>query len=154
MMNYLLVMMLILELHSCDGFVGIGSTLAHRVSKLNAKTESQTLGLLTFDLDDTLYPIGPVEQDANDAFVKAMGTYGFKGLERDDIVRAAKQIREEIGKEDPAAAAILTHTEVRELAIRQKMEEITMIEKLQACADDWATPVESLSALVVQNAKK
>ena len=30
-----------------------------------AKKESQTLGLLTFDLDDTLYPIAPVVAEAN-----------------------------------------------------------------------------------------
>ena len=30
-----------------------------------AKTETKELGLLTFDLDDTLYPIAPIVEDAN-----------------------------------------------------------------------------------------
>ena len=55
---------------------------------------------------------------------------------------------------DPKAAAALTHLEVRELAIRREMEKATLKKKLKDCADDWATPVESLSSLVVANAKK
>ena len=37
-----------------------------------AKTETKELGLLTFDLDDTLYPIAPIVEDAN-------GTFSFFG---------------------------------------------------------------------------
>ena len=33
-----------------------------------AKTETKELGLLTFDLDDTLYPIAPIVEDANGTF--------------------------------------------------------------------------------------
>ena len=120
----------------------------------NKKSETQTLGLITFDLDDTLYPIQKVEEAANEAFVKAMERYGFKGLKRDDIVSAAKEIRNEMNIKDPKKAAALTHLEVRELAIRREMEKATLKQKLQDCADDWATPVESLSSLVVANAKK
>lgn len=112
------------------------------------------LGLLTFDLDDTLYPIQKVEQAANEAFVRAMARFGFDGLQPDDIVRAAKEIRAEMNRQDPAAAAALTHVQVRERAIRREMERVTTQRKLQSCADDWATPIESLSPLVVTNAKK
>lgn len=123
-------------------------------SSNNNKEETQTLGLLTFDLDDTLYPIAPVEAAANEALVKSMEQYGFEGLEPDDIVKACKAIRDEMGKQDPQKAAALTYAEVRELAIRQEMEKVVTKNKLIACADDWATPVESLSSLVVANAKK
>ena len=116
--------------------------------------ETQTLGLLTFDLDDTLYPISKVEEDANEAFVKAMAQYGFEGLQRDDIVQTAMEIRKEMSLEDPQKAAVLTHNQVRELAIRREMEKATTQKKLLACAEDWATAVDSLSNLVVENAKK
>ena len=68
-----------------EGFVVLQSTATRQVervvtsSSLRASTaptttqeEKQTLGLITFDLDDTLYPIEKVEQAANQAFVKAM----------------------------------------------------------------------------------
>jgi hypothetical protein len=118
------------------------------------RKETQILGLLTFDLDDTLYPIAKVEAEANEAFVLAMARYGFSGLQRDDIVRAAKEIREEIGREDPKKAAVLTHTEVRELAIRREMEKATVQKKLVALAEDEATTVEKLSPVVLNSAKK
>lgn len=125
-----------------------------RTVVMRRASERQTLGLLTFDLDDTLYPIDTVEQAANEAFVTAMTKFGYAGTAPDDIVQAAKDIRAETNLRDPKTAAALTHGQVRELAIRREMERITVQRKLQSCADDWATPVESLSPLVVANAKK
>lgn len=116
--------------------------------------EPQTLGLLTFDLDDCLYPIAVVEEEANQAFVKAMATYGFENLKPNDIVETAQKIRDEMNESDPGAAAALTHSELRLLAIRREMEKCTVDRKLQACADDWATTVDALSPLVKENAKK
>ena len=86
--------------------------------------------------------------------MKAMASYGFEGLERDQIIRTAKQIREEIGAEDPQAAATLTHREVRQKAIRREMEKVLEQRKIQACADDWETSVEDLAEVVVKSAKK
>ena len=99
----------------------------------------------------TKYPIAPVEAEANEAFVKAMEHYGFYGLERNDIVQTAKEIREELG---PEKAAILTYREVRELAIRREMEKATVKQKLKALADDEATAVDSLADIVVENVEK
>jgi len=118
------------------------------------KTKPKTLGLLTFDLDDTLYPITPVIDEANAAFARAMGRFGYEGLTPMDIVQTAKLMREEIAEEDPKAAAILTHTEIRELAIRREMENIMLAQKLKETADDWATPVSALADVVVAHAKK
>jgi len=112
------------------------------------------LGLLTFDLDDTLFPIAPVVEDANSAFVKAMERFGFPGLSAFDIVETGKQVREEIAVTDPEKAAALTHTEVRELAIRREMEKAILARKLQETADDWATPVESLTNIVRKHAEQ
>ena len=38
------------------------------------RSKPRTLGLLTFDLDDSLYPVGPVLADANDVFVETIAT--------------------------------------------------------------------------------
>jgi len=129
--------------------------LLHSTKSPPAK-ETQTLGLLTFDLDDTLYPIAKVEEEANQAFVKAMAKYGFdtENLKAGDIVASAQQIRDETSAVDPDAAAAMTHSELRLAAIRREMEKATVARKLQACADDWATPVDSLSTLVVENSRK
>lgn len=47
-----------------------------------------------------------------------------------------------------------THTEIREMAIRREMEKIILAQKLQQCADDWATPVEDLSPIVRKPAEQ
>jgi len=113
----------------------------------------QELGLLTFDLDDTLYPIGPCVEAANAAFVTAMEKYGFPGLDAFDIVETGKLVREEMAKSDPKDASALTHTQIREMAIRREMEKIIIKRKLQATADDWATQVDSLSPIVKKHAE-
>jgi len=109
---------------------------------------------LTFDLDDTLYPIAQIVEDANDAFVKAMERYGFEGVDAFDIVKTGKEVREELSAIDPEKAAGLTHTEKREMAIRREMERIILDRKLQQCAEDWATPVEDLSPIVRKPAEQ
>lgn len=141
--------------------------LSRVVSPLRASTSSsetkassttapktKTLGLLTFDLDDTLYPIDTVIQEANTAFARAMNNYGFAGIQPQDIVETSKKIREEMSAENPEAAAALSHTEIRVLAIRREMENVIFHKKLKDTADDWATPVSSLSPVVVSHAKK
>lgn len=130
------------------------ATDVEKTSETTTKTTTKTLGLLTFDLDDTLYPITPVIDEANAAFARAMERFGYEGLTPMDIVQTAKLIREEIAEDDPKAAAILTHTEIRELAIRREMENIMLSKKLKETADDWATPVSALADVVVAHAKK
>jgi FMN phosphatase YigB (HAD superfamily) len=114
----------------------------------------RSLGLLTFDLDDTLYPIAPVIDEANAAFARAMNRFGFDKIQPQDIVVACQQIRQIMSERDPAYAASLSHTEIRELAIRKEMEDVIFQRKLQATADDWATAVSSLSPVVVSHARK
>lgn len=114
------------------------------------KTKTKTLGLLTFDLDDSLYPIMPVIQDANSVFVRAMANYGYN-LEPDAIVESATRIREEAG---PAMGSAMTHTAVRLLAIRREMEKKMVENKLRECAEDWATEVSSLTGPMRRSAEK
>ena len=46
-----------------------------------------------------------------------------------------------------------THTEIRELAIRREMKKMILARKLKETADDWATPVESLTSIVKKHAE-
>jgi hypothetical protein len=119
----------------------------------NAKS-TKRLGLLTFDLDDTLYPLAPVIEEANQAFSKAMAKYGFPGILPQDINDMSMEIRQEMAKTDPEGSAVLTHTELRKLAIRKAMEQVMLKRKLQECAEDWATNVDSLGPAVVGSAKR
>mmetsp|Transcript_4925 Transcript_4925/g.7122 ORF Transcript_4925/g.7122 Transcript_4925/m.7122 type:complete len:406 (-) Transcript_4925:282-1499(-) len=133
---------------------GVADTATDTPIPNTKKAKVTSLGLLTFDLDDTLYPIAEVIDAANTAFVTTMEKFGYSGLTPTDIVETGKLIREEIAAEDPQAAAVLTHTEIRELAIRREMENIMLDKKLKETADDWATPVSNLADVVVAHAKK
>ena len=115
--------------------------------------KTKKLTLLTFDLDDTLYPISTILDEANMAFARIMKNYGFDDIEPAQIVNTGRIIRERMAETDPEKSACLSHTETRRLAIREEMEKLVYQRKLEACADDWATQVTSLSPLVVQNAK-
>jgi len=137
----------LLKSTSEDATTKTPATNSNRVTKAN-------VCLLTFDLDDTLYPIAPVLDEANAAFSRAVKKFGYDQVQPGDIVQMAKTIREELAGKDPQAAAALTFTESRKLAIRRVMENITFERKLEAVADDWATPVADLSPIVVQNARK
>ncbi|CAB9500751.1 expressed unknown protein [Seminavis robusta] len=144
---------------SCHAFVTPTSSsrvVVETTSRLWASTPEQgnkrPLVLLTFDLDDTLYPIASVINEANDAFVKAMKQYGFGAdIQPTDIDDTTKQVRSEL---PPEEAAALSHTEARELAIRRRMEKVLLNRKLQETAEDWVTSVEDLSPVVVENAKQ
>jgi len=116
-------------------------------------TKTKKLGLLTFDLDDTLYPVAPVISEANEAFAKAMQNFGFEGIKPGDIEDTGRQLREELAIENPKKAAALSHTEIRMMAIRKQMETVIFLRSLERIAEDEATSVSSLSPIIVNNAK-
>ena len=130
------------------------STSASTSTLASKPLKKTTLGLLTFDLDDTIYPLAPVIQEANAAFAKAMERYGFPNIQSNDITKRSVQIRNEIAETDPQQAAALSHTEIRKLAIRKEMELVMFHRKMNECANDWATNVESLGPAVVTSARK
>ena len=113
-----------------------------------------SLGLLTFDLDDTIYPLAPVIQEANAAFARAMERYGFPNIQPNDITLRSVEMRKAMAATDPERAATLSHTEIRKLAIRKEMELVMFERKLKECAVDWATNVESLGPAVVASARQ
>lgn len=114
-------------------------------------TNQKTVGLITFDLDDTLFPIGVVIDEANKAFARAMERFGYEGIKPSEITEVGKIIREEL---PPIEAAALSHTEIRSLAIRRVMEEITFQRKLVEIAEDFSTDVENLNKIIVQSAQR
>ena len=89
--------------------------------------------------------------DQNNAFVGAMQRFGYDGIKPNDIDKTGKTIREEMAQTDPEAAAILTHTEIRMLAIRRQMESICLLRSLDDVAKDWATTVSDLTPIIVEN---
>eukprot|EP00569_Conticribra_weissflogii_P007064 CAMPEP_0171341528 /NCGR_PEP_ID=MMETSP0878-20121228/10571_1 /TAXON_ID=67004 /ORGANISM="Thalassiosira weissflogii, Strain CCMP1336" /LENGTH=415 /DNA_ID=CAMNT_0011843807 /DNA_START=147 /DNA_END=1394 /DNA_ORIENTATION=+ len=124
------------------------STVGDSTEKKPPKTRK--LGLITFDLDDSLYPISPVLFDANKVFSRAMSNYGYD-IDPQDIVEMGKKIRQEAG---PIAGTAMSHTEVRLKAIRREMEEKMFEKKLKECAEDWATEVESVTLPIRKSAEK
>ncbi|KAL3782377.1 hypothetical protein ACHAW5_001118 [Stephanodiscus triporus] len=115
----------------------------HRHLTLTASKEGRTLGLLTFDLNDLLYPIVPVLRSANGVFFRAMANYGYN-LEPDEIVKTTTRIRAEAG---PAAGSAMSHTAVCLITIRREMERKMVEKKLRECAKNWATEVSETGSV-------
>jgi ABC-type proline/glycine betaine transport system substrate-binding protein len=101
-----------------------------------------------------MYPLAKVIDEANAAFAAAMAKFGFEGIKPEDINKRSIKLREEMAQTDPEAAAVLTHTEIRHMAIRKEMEQVMLQRKLEETAEDWATNVESLGPAVVIGARK
>lgn len=144
------------------------STEDNETKTATATKKKKKLGLLTFDLDDTLYPIAPVLDEANTAFSSAMSNFGYVGIQPSDIVAAGKQIRADVAHDrsttavaatsensaDPLKPTTVNHKEIRMAAIRKEMEEFILKTKLKQTAADWATDVEDLTAPVRKSAEK
>jgi len=79
-------------------------------SKLNAN-------LITFDLDDTIFPVGPVVADANKALFRHMKELGCDTTQ-DEYLKTTKAIRTELSKENK----VITYTELRKRAIRTELK--------------------------------
>ena len=137
----------------------------------STKTKKKKLGLITFDLDDTLYPIAPVLDEANTAFSTAMSNFGYVDIQPSDIVEAGKQIRSQITTDDdddekknnastsattadPLKPSTVNHKEIRLAAIRREMEQFILKMKLRQTAEDWATDIDDLTAPVRKSAEK
>jgi hypothetical protein len=125
--------------------------------------KKKKLGLITFDLDDTLYPIAPVLDEANRAFSTAMSNFGYVDIQPSDIVEAGKQIRAQVTEDvssgsadsaDPLKPSTVNHKEIRLAAIRREMEQFILKTKLKQTAMDWATDVEDLTSPVRKSAEK
>ena len=81
------------------------------------RTSSLGAHLITFDLDDTLFPVGPVIQYANNALFNHLNQLGYPIIE-DDFLMSTKHIRTSLAKE----GIVITYSELRMRAIRREME--------------------------------
>lgn len=81
-------------------------------------TKNKVLTLLTFDLDDTLFPIEPVVQDANIAMIKALDNLGYKGVTHEGFSSSMKEIRKELQLADET----ITYSELRKRTILREIQ--------------------------------
>ena len=84
-------------------------------AKTTASSKQPNLALLTFDLDDTLFPVAQVVEDANAAMLQALWDAGYTHATNDRIVEHSKVIRRKQKKK-------LTYTELHKRAIQTEME--------------------------------
>ena len=91
-------------------------------SSLNAADKE--LHLLTFDLDDTIFPITPVVNDANIAQLNTLQSkFGYTNACNQQIIAASKQIRTELRETNTS----ITYTDLRKLSIKREIERISDI---------------------------
>ena len=114
----------LLKLHSVSSFATV--TISYTTSSVHQKStalnaSSKHLHLLTFDLDDTIFPITPVVSDANVAQLQTLHKYGYTDACNDQIIAASKQIRTELRQTGSA----ITYTDLRKLSIRREIERIS-----------------------------
>lgn len=127
-----LIYYLITDVKVCDSFTfqNQKNTMQHQISlpmttsssssdsdkNENTSTRKKMLGIITFDLDDTLFPIGPVVRDANDAmFSTLIEKYGFRDISEDQYLQACKTIRKELYNLPQEKK--ITYTELRKRAV-------------------------------------
>eukprot|EP00580_Thalassiosira_gravida_P019296 CAMPEP_0201663206 /NCGR_PEP_ID=MMETSP0494-20130426/5065_1 /ASSEMBLY_ACC=CAM_ASM_000839 /TAXON_ID=420259 /ORGANISM="Thalassiosira gravida, Strain GMp14c1" /LENGTH=350 /DNA_ID=CAMNT_0048141745 /DNA_START=156 /DNA_END=1208 /DNA_ORIENTATION=+ len=95
-----------------------------RTTALNAippPHNNNELHLLTFDLDDTIFPIGPVVADANVAQLRTLIQYGYENAANEEIIAASKQIRAELRE----AGTAITYSDLRKQSIRREIERVS-----------------------------
>lgn len=79
------------------------------------------LHLITFDLDDTIFPIGPVVADANEAQLARLKAFGYTNANNDEIIKASKTIRTELRE----AGNVLSYTDLRKQSIKREIVRVT-----------------------------
>jgi putative hydrolase of the HAD superfamily len=73
--------------------------------------------LITFDLDDTIFPVGPVVADANKALFRHLRSLGCETTP-EEYVKTTKRIRSELAKDNK----VITYTELRKRSIRTELK--------------------------------
>ena len=82
-------------------------------------TATKELHLLTFDLDDTLFPITPVIQDANAVMIQTLNSLGYEA-DNEEIISHSKRIRRELREKGEE----ITYSDLRRGSIRCEMERL------------------------------
>ena len=140
-----LLLVITLGMTGVEAIVNRDRQMRMRISTSNTRMFSATtrtediqpqLALLTFDLDDTLFPIGPVVQDANDAMIRAMHSLGYPKATNKNVLRHSSAIRKNVKYP-------ITYTSLRMLAIQQelkshlKKQETVDQSVVKHCFDAW-----------------
>lgn len=119
---------------SVHGFVSLRSLTMPRVNAketghrssadylddLVQKSKSNELHLLTFDLDDTIFPITPVIRDANSIMIQTLQELGYDA-DNDEIIAASKRIRRQLRDRGED----ITYSDLRRWSIRCEMERLS-----------------------------
>lgn len=88
-------------------------------STTGSEEETPKLALLTFDLDDTLFPVMSVVFDADVAMIQAFHAAGYPKATDTNILRHTKAIQRKSKRR-------MTYTELRKRAIQQELEFFSM----------------------------
>ena len=94
-----------------------GSFLALRHSTSSSSGDL----FLSFDLDDTLFPIDVAVEDANAALVRTLCELGYGEVDNEEMIRHSKSIRNELR----ARKEVITYTELRKLSIQREICRVT-----------------------------
>mmetsp|Transcript_21889 Transcript_21889/g.46018 ORF Transcript_21889/g.46018 Transcript_21889/m.46018 type:complete len:336 (-) Transcript_21889:226-1233(-) len=86
------------------------------LSSRNSKHNKLNANLITFDLDDTIFPVSPVVADANKALFRHLKDLGCDTTQ-DEYLKTTKSIRNELSRENK----VITYTELRKRAIRTEL---------------------------------
>lgn len=81
-------------------------------------TGLHAVDLITFDLDDTIFPVGPVVHDANKELIKHLNDSGFVQITQESLIASTKLIRNELVTKENK---VVTYTELRKRAICYEM---------------------------------
>ena len=82
----------------------------------------RSLALLTFDLDDTLFPCGPVVAEANEAMIASIVAHGYPTVTNADVLAATKAIRNDLRQAADDNNAPITYTDLRIAAIQSQLQ--------------------------------
>ena len=112
--HIMLLTSLLIVAWSCNIAAVLGFSASSRLSH-------NKLHLITFDLDDTIFPIGPVVADANEAQLARLNAFGYTNANNDEIIKASKAIRTELRE----AGNVLSYTDLRKQSIKREIVRVT-----------------------------
>jgi FMN phosphatase YigB (HAD superfamily) len=125
---------------TCNGFIMSSSRPRSRSLALAAQSPQQNnnkLGLLSFDLDDTLFHTGDVVRAANQVMIRAMQERGCDDATIPEFLDNTRTIRKTL-------EAPVTYRDLRKKAIRYTFEQSTSFNGdldifVEECYDAWET---------------
>lgn len=95
-----------------SAFVQVLSSSSFHASRLSATSDQQlSLGIISFDLDDTLFPTNAVVNDANKVMLEKLKQYGVD-VQEEEFLDITRQIRKSL--DGP-----VTYTSLRKMTIAQ-----------------------------------